>query len=102
MKKQLEVGYVLISGQILVRLDSQQFQEVVAEEELPVISGDIKRSIFRFEPPGYYYFASNGSLTYYLRVREPIDEIIPNIIADKMQIQLHPPRPSIAVERKYL
>jgi len=102
LKKQLEVSYVLISGQILVRLDSQQFQEVVAEEELPVISGYIKRSIFRFEPPGYYYIASNGSLTYYLRVREPIDEIIPDIIASKIQIQLHPSQPNVAVERKYL
>ncbi|MFX0079365.1 MAG: hypothetical protein ACFE8O_09005 [Candidatus Hermodarchaeota archaeon] len=102
MKKQLEVGYVLISGQILVRLDSQQFQEIVAEEELRVISGYIKRSIFRYEPPSYYYFASNGTLTYYLRVGEPIDEIIPDIVANRIQIQFHPPRQNRAIESKYL
>ncbi len=102
MKKQLEVSYVLISGQILVRLDPEQFQEVVAEEELLVISGYIKRSIFRVDPPGYYYFATNGLLTYYLRASEPIHEIIPDIIATKMQIQLHPPRQYPQIERKYL
>jgi hypothetical protein len=102
VKKQLEVSYILISGQILVRLDSQQFQEVVTEEELLVISGDIKRSIFRYERPGYYYLASNGSLTYYLRASKPIDEIIPDIIANKMQIQFHPPLQNRQIEQKYL
>lgn len=102
MKKQLEVSYVLISGQIMVRLDSQQFQEVVAEEELLVISGYIKKSFQRFEPTGYYYCASNGRLTYYLRVSEPIEEIFPDIIAKKIHIQFFPPLQSQAIETKYL
>ncbi len=91
MKKQLEVRYVLVSGQIMVRLDSQQFQEVVAEEELTVIHGIIK-SRWKTEPRGYYYIASNGVLTYYLRVSEPVYELTPNIIADKIRIQLGIPR----------
>lgn len=75
----------------MVRLDSQQFQEAVAEEELTVIHGIIK-SRWRGAPRGYYYIASNGMLTYYLRVSEPVYELFPNIIADEIRIQLKPPQ----------
>jgi hypothetical protein len=91
MKKQLEVSYVLVSGQIMVRLNSQQFQEIVAEEELTVIHGIIK-SRWRGVPRGHYYIASNGALTYYLRVSEPVYELTPNIIAEKIRIQLGIPQ----------
>lgn len=90
LKKLLEVSYVLVSGQIMVRLDSQQFQEVVAEEELTVIHGIIKGK-WKWKR-GYYYIASNGILTYYLRVSEPVYELTPNIIADKIRVQLGTPR----------
>ena len=88
MKQQLVVDYVLVSGQIMVQLDPEQFQWIVAEEELTVIHGFVKESFFSNITSGYYYIASNGTLTYYFKISKPIEEITPDIIAKKMRIRL--------------
>ena len=90
MKHQLEVDYVLVSGQIMVQLDLEQFQWIVAEEELTVIHGFVKEGFFSPITSGYYYIASNGTLTYYYKTSKPTDEITPNIIAKKMRVRLFP------------
>lgn len=91
MKNQLEVEYIFVSGQIMVQLDIQQFEDVVAEEDLIVIHGFVKEPFFSSLASRYYYVASNGTLTYYYKTSKPTDEITPNIIAKKMRIQVFPP-----------
>ena len=88
MKHQLVVDYVLVSGQIMVQLDPEQFQWIVAEEELTVIHGFVKEHFLSPIKSGYYYIASNGTLTYYLKISKPIDEITPDIIAKKLRVRL--------------